>query len=473
MTKIHKKKKKLTGPEKKTLKERIEDGVKLREETLKLAKDVKRLTKEQREAHERAERTEPWRRSKFLWYSVAPWIKSGYGVVTGHMVNGLANRGLPILISAYYGIHSGGFLKMGPIVVLPVLGVQGDKFGFGTTIQHYEKFKCDALIYHTDFWIAKALTKRIRETHCYTPIDHEDYDEEYQDVLKSFRSVSCPSKHGVAELKKYGIKATYIPHGVDINVYKPLDKISCRKMIGVPPKAFVIGMVAANNDKEPRKGWDKMFQAIQMFTNNNPKAVKNNNFKVFVHSRANDPRGYNLVKLAKRLKISKYIIFQDPYMTIIGLPASMMCRIYNSFDVLMNCSRREGYGIPMTEAQACGVPVIATKLSAMIERLGYGKAGWLTKPMGTMLSPINSVTAIPDEHAILEALQDAYDHPKKRKKFAKAGYQLALQQTWDIAVDKHMLPWIKKICDNIPSLNPGKPEKVDKSWKKLAKKVQK
>jgi len=465
--------KKLKKEEKKGLKKVIAEEKASIEDLKLLAQDLKKLAKEQQAAEELRERTEPWRKAKFLWFSVAPWIKSGYGVVTGHMVHGLANRGLPILISAYYGLHAGGFLKMGPIVVLPVLGMRGDKFGFGTTIQHYRKFKCDALIYHTDFWIAKALTDRIKETHCYTPIDHEDYDEEYQEVLKSFKSVACPSHHGVKELKKYGVDVTYVPHGVDISAYKPLNKIKCRRMIGVPPKAFVVGMVCANNDKEPRKGWDKMFQAIQMFTNNNPKVVKNNLFKVFVHSRANDPRGYNLSKLAKRLKISKYMIFQDPYMTIIGLPASMMCRIYNSFDVLMNCSRREGYGITMVEAQACGVPVIATKFSAMIERLGYGKAGWLTKPMGTMLSPINSVTAIPDEHAILDALQDAFDHPKKRKRFGKAGYQLALGQTWDIAIENHMLPWIKKICNNIPSLNPGKPEKVDKGWKKLAKKVQK
>jgi glycosyltransferase involved in cell wall biosynthesis len=44
-----------------------------------------------------------------------------------------------------------------------------------------------------------------------------------------------------------------------------------------------------------------------------------------------------------------------------------MAKIYSSFDVLMNCSAGEGFGIPIVEAQACGVPVVTHAVTAMPE----------------------------------------------------------------------------------------------------------
>jgi len=412
------------------------------------AKELKRLVEEQREA----EAKEPWRTAKILWYSVAPWIKSGYGNVTNHMVEGLIHRGMNIFISSYYGLSPGGFLRLGPVLVLPTEAYQDDKFGFRTTVEHYRKFNCNMLIYHTDFWIAKSLTDAIKETYCYTPIDHEDYQEDHQDVLKSFASVAVPSRHGQKELKKYGIDAAYVPHGVDISNFKPMDKTTCKKELGIDPSNYVIGMAAANNDKEPRKAWDKDFQGIKIFLENNP-SIKN--VKVFVHSRGNDPRGYNLVQLAKRLGISQHFVFQDPYMALLGLPPNMMAKVFNSFDVMLAAARREGFGIPMLEAQACRVPVITTKFSAMTERVNYGKAGWLVKPVTTMHSPLNAVTAIPDENEIAKCLEEAYYDKEKSAKFAKAGYRYALTQTWDIAIDRYMKPWIIENLQKMPKF--GKP----------------
>lgn len=103
-----------------------------------------------------------------------------------------------------------------------------------------------------------------------------------------------------------------------------------------------------------------MFSAIKIFLDNNPEMKKPGNFKVFCHTDAQHDKGYDLKLLAKRTKIGKYIIFQDPYMSIIGLPDRLMCRIYSAFDVLMNLARREGFCLPILEAQACGVPSRAT-----------------------------------------------------------------------------------------------------------------
>lgn len=428
----------------------------------KLKKEIKDLEKELA-AQRSKQRT--WKDMRILWFSVAPYIKSGYGVVTKNFVSGLIKRGFSSMVVAYYGLAKGGFLKVGNIVTFPIKSTPGDNLGFKTLIQHHKKFGTDIVVFMTDYWVAKPLTNAIKETVAYTVLDHKDYAEEFQDVLRSFYRVAIASKFGVKEAKKYGVDAFYVPHGVDTKMYYPLPKEKCKQSIGIDPKSFVLGIVAANNDKEPRKGWDKMFSAIKIFLDNNPKMKKVGKFRVFCHTDAVNNRGYDLKLLAKRVGIGKYVIFQDPYMAIIGLPDKLMNRIYNSFDVLLNLSRREGYCLPMVEAQACKVPCIATDFSAMTERQNFGKCGWLVKAATTMISPLGGVTAIPDEFKAAEAIEEAVFNKKKRELFSKRSFRYAKKQTWDIALDKYFLPFLKEIGESLPQF------KI-KKYQKMAKKIQ-
>jgi glycosyltransferase involved in cell wall biosynthesis len=49
-----------------------------------------------------------------------------------------------------------------------------------------------------------------------------------------------------------------------------------------------------------------------------------------------------------------------------------MAHLYNSLDVLMNASSGEGFGVPIIEAQACGVPVLTHNATSMTELTFYG-----------------------------------------------------------------------------------------------------
>ena len=70
--------------------------------------------------------------------------------------------------------------------------------------------------------------------------------------------------------------------------------------------------------------------------------------------------------LAARLGISGAVSYPDGYFYDMGLiDEEAMATWYNGLDVLSLCSYGEGFGLPLIEAQSCGIPVITTDGSAM------------------------------------------------------------------------------------------------------------
>ena len=57
-----------------------------------------------------------------------------------------------------------------------------------------------------------------------------------------------------------------------------------------------------------------------------------------------------------------------------------MPELYNSADILICPSIREGFGLGIAEAMACGLPVVATNCSAIPELIIDGEGGYLCEP---------------------------------------------------------------------------------------------
>jgi glycosyltransferase involved in cell wall biosynthesis len=84
-------------------------------------------------------------------------------------------------------------------------------------------------------------------------------------------------------------------------------------------------------------------------------------------------------------------------------------------DVLVYVSLYEGFGIPILEAFACGVPVITSNCSSMPEVAG--NAAVLVDPY--------------DEQAISQAIVDVCNNEKLRNGLIEAGQQRQRQFSWD------------------------------------------
>ena len=56
-----------------------------------------------------------------------------------------------------------------------------------------------------------------------------------------------------------------------------------------------------------------------------------------------------------------------------GIPFSQLWGVYAACDAFLLASKAEGYGLPLLEAMACGLPVVATNCTAITESLADGR----------------------------------------------------------------------------------------------------
>lgn len=119
-----------------------------------------------------------------------------------------------------------------------------------------------------------------------------------------------------------------------------------------------------------------------------------------------------------------------------------MCGLYHACDCLVHPYRGEGFGLPVAEAMACGLPVIVTE--------GGGASDFCTpdtallvpsarKPVpSTWSSGLDTLGAPwwlePDVRALRERLREAYEAPEALRPLAERGRSLVRRRhTWEVA----------------------------------------
>jgi len=159
-----------------------------------------------------------------------------------------------------------------------------------------------------------------------------------------------------------------------------------------------------------------------------------------VHSWIGTERGgMDLLRLARLFDIEDACYFTQQYKYHLGLSSEEMAWLYNCFDVLLLPSRAEGFGLPLIEAQACGVPAISTDFSAMPELTA---SGWLVRPATTLINWLYSFQVLPDIPDIAAKLELAYamDRAQERKK----ALTLAAQYDYDQVVREYWAPFLRE-----------------------------
>ncbi len=330
---------------------------------------------------------------------------------------------------------------------VPVYPMWMDPYGNDIVEAHAEHFGADVVVTLMDVWVLREYGAKKMRWIPYMPIDQEPVPDAVTRSLEgAFRVVSY-SQYGKRLLDGVGIHNTCIPHGVDVDIFAPKDKLAARRRLGIDPDCFLVGMVAANKGFPSRKAFPEQLAAVSNLKQ------RHKNVKLYLHTLSGIQHGgVDLDALLTKLGFTKEdVIFANQYNYILGLSDDYMAHAYNAMDVYLGASMSEGFGIPIIEAQACGVPVITTNATSMPEITFSGKSVDPAQPFWTAL---NAWVFIPSIDGITDALEWAYQHANDSDVKTKAR-QGALAYSWDHIVANHWVPFLNEIAADIAQ---------DKEW---------
>jgi glycosyltransferase involved in cell wall biosynthesis len=298
-------------------------------------------------------------RPSVLWWSASPDATTGYGNQGDLWTQHLERNGYDVYYACNGGHQVGTRVRNG--IQLYVADVTG------TTMPSLQRhINPDLIFAHTDLWALNVgAISQVPHLACWTPIDTDRHPLSREsglskadlDVIKvTGVTPIAMSEHGRDKLLDSGLEdVLYIPHGFDLDVYKPSEEVK------PDPNIFTIFINATNYDMV-RKALTQQLFAFAEFHHRHPES------RMVIHAQNVWPTGTNLPAMIYHLGLEACVVLPDPYMYASGLyPDSYIVDCYRKSHLTSLCSAGEGFGMPIVEAMACGSPVITTDWSSMRE----------------------------------------------------------------------------------------------------------
>lgn len=349
---------------------------------------------------------------RVLIWSVDPRAATAYGQQCALLADNLTAAGYQVAIGA---MASKPKHKGRPYHGLTVWDVKDGQHGATHLKAKIRRHAAQLLILLCDsFMLDARLLNEVTEEGCtvafWAPVDAFNVRGGGLPILyRAFCKLApkavpiAMSRFGEQLFQEDGFAPLYVPHMIDTDIFKPAgewDRAAARNEAGIDLDAFVITMLAANNDLV-RKNFTGQFDAFSR--------AAQDNWLLLVHSDVQHPQTYtnswDLDWLATYYGISGKVRFPDPdKYRADAYTQHDLAAWYNLGDLHTQCTMAEGFGIPAVEAQACGLPVVATDGSAMSEL-----ATWTVKGEPFMSPLIRAEWVNPPREEIADAYAFAHE----------------------------------------------------------------
>lgn len=386
---------------------------------------------------------------RILWSSNSPWSFSGYGAFSGQLVSRLHKDGWPIAVNCFYGLE-GNPIEMDGIRYYPKMA---DPYGSDAIIAHGLHWKANVIITMQD--VPTLIPEYLQKTKVwipYMPVDKEPTPSPVLERIKFAYKIITFSKFGQETLQKSGYSSTMIHEGTDPDIFKPLDTQECRKELGLPADAFLFGMIAANKENPPRKGFQEAMEAFKMFLEKHPEAG------ILFHVQQPAPGGFPIKAFGEKLGILSRLYFMDDYKAIWHSPSTEINKEYNALDILLHPSKTEGFGLCIIEAQAAGIPVLIQGCQSQPELIIDGVTGETAKTLNTQFTNDLSFINNADPKSIYDCMEKLYRRLKSEPEKIAKKCRDHIINNFNINTQVKEL-WIPLLCDLQDELLPIQAEK--------------
>jgi D-inositol-3-phosphate glycosyltransferase len=195
------------------------------------------------------------------------------------------------------------------------------------------------------------------------------------------------------------------PPGVDHTVFSPGDKAKARRRLGLEagPLVAFVGRI------QPLKGVDVAIEAV----------ARLDGVRLLV---VGGPSGVMGESELERLQVMAAKWAPGRVTFLPPRPHADIACVYRAADVVIVPSRSESFGLVAVEAQACGTPVVASRVGGLAYAIEDGVSGYLIAGHA------------PADYA--RALSVILDDPANATRLASGAMEHAARFSWDATADR-------------------------------------
>jgi len=191
--------------------------------------------------------------------------------------------------------------------------------------------------------------------------------------------------HNVVKEVTPEVPATYLPHSVNPDIFRPLldEEISKTRNRSLQEEDRDKVIFFWNNRNARRKQSGTL---IWWFKEWLDKEDLHNKAQLIMHTDPKDPHGQDLEYIIDHLNLKN----RQVMLSTQKIPPEKLAELYNMVDCTINISDAEGFGLATLESLSCGTPIIATMTGGLQEQVTDGQTEFGIPLMPTSKSVIGS-----------------------------------------------------------------------------------
>lgn len=217
-------------------------------------------------------------------------------------------------------------------------------------------------------------------------------------------TIIAPSEHMAAFARQSQLfrssRIEVMHHSIDTHIFQPIDKITAKQQLGLPPNARVIAF-GSEDGQQRSKGMLELIEVIRLCQQNASfKALLDTQHLYFIGCGDVHPD----IKRLNLPLLSMGVIDDD----------ARLRQFYAAADVFLQPSLEESFGNMAIEALCCGTPVIGFDVGVAPEAIAPDQMGRIV-PLG-------------DIQSMTDAILDFADHPEKWRAMGESCHVRASDQ---------------------------------------------